>query len=177
MTNFKEKKQFHHHQEQEQHIAACNVRLCREIFHFPETQFCRLCNALCGTHCVALCGPVWHTLCGIVLHCVPHCVTLCGTLCGCCTVLHTLCAPLMRCLLHCATLHNALRTLQRDAPRSATRQTRPRFSQLPLFGDLRLLPSTWQKWNISQSRCKVVFLFYGEASWTFLPPRVVASSN
>ena len=72
MTNFKEKKQFHHHQEQEQHIAACNVRLCREIFHFPETQFCRLCNALCG--------PVWHTLCGIVLHCVP-------------CVVHTVCSP------------------------------------------------------------------------------------
>ena len=56
------------------------MRLCREIFHFPETQFCRLCNALCGTHCVALCGPVWHTLCGIVLHCVPCVVhTVCSS--------------------------------------------------------------------------------------------------
>ena len=99
MSNFKEKSNFTITKSRSSiYIAACNVKLCREIFHFPETEFCRLCNALCGTYCVA--HTLWHTLCGT--HCVWHtCVALRCTVWHC--VAHTVCSPHAVSVAQCTT--------------------------------------------------------------------------
>ena len=61
------KRHFHHLQEQEEQEEHA---MCRQIFHFPETEFCRLSNPLYVARCAL--NVAQSNVDGIGLHCTLH---------------------------------------------------------------------------------------------------------